>query len=83
MPEFGSENPRGRNEVGWSSSRYGAYHDFAAWRRYLTGAGFTEILHYYRPPGLPRDQQPWLASAWRKPKYPARQFQFGGRWAAM
>ena len=63
-----SSNPRGRNEEGWSSGRYGAYHDFAAWRRYLTGAGFTEILHYYRPPGLPRDQQPWLASAWRKPK---------------
>jgi SAM-dependent methyltransferase len=63
-----SSNPRGRNEEGWSSGRYGAYHDLAAWRRYLTGAGFTEILHYYRPPGLPRDQQPWLASAWRKPK---------------
>ena len=26
----------------------------------------TELEHYYRPAGLPRDQQPWLASVWRK-----------------
>jgi hypothetical protein len=32
----------------------------------LTGAGFVELEHYYRPPGLPRDQQPWLVSVWRK-----------------
>ncbi len=63
-----SSNPRGHNEEGWSSGRYGAYHDLAAWRRYLTRAGFTEILHYYRPLGLPRERQPWLASARRKPK---------------
>jgi len=23
---------------------------------------------YYRPAGLPRERQPWLASVWRKPK---------------
>ena len=63
-----SSKPQGHNEEGWSSGRYGAYHDLAAWRRYLTGGGFTEILHYYRPAGLPRERQPWLASAWRKPK---------------
>ncbi|MGE8636583.1 MAG: SAM-dependent methyltransferase, partial [Achromobacter piechaudii] len=22
--------------------------------------------HYYRPDGLPREQQPWLASVWRR-----------------
>ena len=61
-----SSNPRGRNEEGWSAGRYGAWHDLEAWRGYLTDAGFVEIEHYYRPPGLPREQQPWLASAWRK-----------------
>jgi hypothetical protein len=29
-------------------------------------AGFIELAHYYRPTGLPREQQPWLASVWRK-----------------
>lgn len=58
--------PRGHNEEGWSSGRYGVYHDLAAWRRYLTAAGFAELTHYYRPDGLPREQQPWLASVWRK-----------------
>ncbi len=60
-----SSNPRGRNEEGWNRGRYGAYHDLETWRRYLSAAGFVEITHYYRPPGLPRDQQPWLASLWR------------------
>ena len=63
-----SSNPRGRNEEGWSAGRYGAWHDLEAWRGFLTEAGFAEIEHYYRPPGLPREQQGWLASAWRKPR---------------
>jgi SAM-dependent methyltransferase len=61
-----SSNPRGRNEEGWNQGRYGAWHDLAAWRGYLTGAGFVELAHYYRPEGLPREQQPWLASVWRR-----------------
>jgi SAM-dependent methyltransferase len=61
-----SSNPRGNNEEGWNGERYGAYHDLERWRRFMTAAGFVEIDHYYRPPGLPRDQQPWLASVWRK-----------------
>ncbi len=32
---------------------------------YLADAGYTELEHYYRPAGLPRAQQPWLASVWR------------------
>jgi hypothetical protein len=32
----------------------------------VTAAGFTELTHYYRPEGLPREQQPWLASVWRR-----------------
>jgi SAM-dependent methyltransferase len=60
-----SSNPRGNNEEGWSNGRYGAWHDLAAWRGFVAAAGFTELEHYYRPEGLPRDQQPWLASVWR------------------
>ena len=61
-----SSNPRGNNEEGWNRGRYGAYHDLESWRRYLTRAGFAELEHYYRPPGLPRSQQPWLATVWRR-----------------
>lgn len=61
-----SSNPRGANREGWRDARYGAYHDLEAWRRYLSDAGFVELEHYYRPHGLPREQQPWLASVWRK-----------------
>ena len=60
-----SSNPHGHNEEGWNRGRYGAYHDLETWRRYLAQAGFTELEHYYRPAGLPREQQPWLASVWR------------------
>jgi SAM-dependent methyltransferase len=61
-----SSNPRGANDEGWNGERYGAYHDLDTWRRYLSQAGFAELEHYYRPTGLPREQQPWLASVWRK-----------------
>lgn len=60
-----SSNPRGNNEEGWNRGRYGVYHDLPAWRRFLEAAGFVELEHYYRPAGLPREQQPWLASVWR------------------
>ncbi len=60
-----SSNPPGHNEEGWNRGRYGAYHDLETWRRYMTAAGFVELKHYYRPDGLPREQQPWLASIWR------------------
>lgn len=61
-----ASNPHGDRSEGWNRGRYGAYHDLAAWRGYMDAAGFAELTHYYRPPGLPREQQPWLASAWRK-----------------
>jgi SAM-dependent methyltransferase len=60
-----SSNPHGDNEEGWTRGRYGAYHDLEAWRGYLAAAGFLELEHYYRPAGLPRERQPWLASVWR------------------
>ena len=63
---FFSSNPRGDNQEGWNGPRYSSYHDWAAWQDFMTQAGFVEIGHYYRPKGLPREQQPWLASTWRK-----------------
>lgn len=62
-----ASNPRGDNREGWNGSRYGVYHDLDAWLGFTEEAGFEEIRHYYRPPGLPRDQQPWLATLLRKP----------------
>lgn len=61
-----ASNPRGNNEEGWNRGRYGVYHDLESWRGFLAAAGFEELEHYYRPPGLPREQQPWLASVWRR-----------------
>lgn len=61
-----SSNPRGDNQEGWNGNRYGAYYDLNNWRNLLLAAGFSELEHYYRPQGLPREQQPWLASVWRK-----------------
>lgn len=64
-----SSNPRGQGEEGWNRGRYGAYHDLETWRRQVSDAGFIELEHYYRPTGLPREQQPWLATVWRKALY--------------
>lgn len=63
-----SSNPRGENQEGWSGERYGSYLDWDTWQQHVLDAGFAEISHYYRPPGLPCAEQPWLASVWRKPE---------------
>ena len=62
-----SSNPRGDGQEGWNGDRYGAFYDWQAWRGYVSAAGFVELTHFYRPTGLPLEQQPWLASVWRKP----------------
>ena len=49
-----------------SDDRYACFFDLDTWRDYVTLAGFEEVDHYYRPPGLPRHKQPWLATVWRK-----------------
>ena len=59
-------NPHGDNQEGFNQDRYGCYHDPVAWKAFVGAAGFVEVRHYYRPHGLPRDQQPWLATVWRK-----------------
>jgi SAM-dependent methyltransferase len=61
-----ASNPRGDGAEGWNGKRYGTYYDLETWRGHMTSAGFAELDHYYRPTGLPFDQQRWLASVWRK-----------------
>jgi SAM-dependent methyltransferase len=65
-----TSNPRGNNEEGWNRGRYGSYHDLESWRAFLKTAAFAELEYYYRPPGLPLERQPWLASVWRKSDVP-------------
>ncbi|KQQ86790.1 bifunctional 2-polyprenyl-6-hydroxyphenol methylase/3-demethylubiquinol 3-O-methyltransferase UbiG [Massilia sp. Leaf139] len=74
-----SSNPRGGNEEGWNGPRYGSYYDYPTWEHHLVAAGFLPIHHYYRPPGLPREQQPWLASLWRRPNVIQRTESTGER----
>ena len=59
-------NPHGPDREGFSGERYGAFLTLETWRAYVTSAGFSEIAHYYRPAGRPRNEQPWLATVWRK-----------------
>jgi SAM-dependent methyltransferase len=61
-----ASNPRGNNEEGWNGGRYGVYYDLERWRSLVGAAGFEALGHYYRPPDLPREQQPWLATIWRR-----------------
>ena len=62
-----SSNPRGAGQEGWNADRYGAFYDWPAWSGHVSAAGFVELIHFYRPAGMPIEQQPWLASVWRKP----------------
>lgn len=55
-----SSSPRG-NAEGWSGERYGTYMEFEEYQQILKVAGFEPLHHYYRPPGKPRSEQPWLA----------------------
>jgi SAM-dependent methyltransferase len=64
---FFASNPRGPDVEEWKGQRFGCYLCWPSWRELVLAAGFTELEHYYRPAGLPRHQQPWLASVWRKP----------------
>lgn len=59
-------NPRGQDAEGWNGERYGAYHTYEAWKALVEAAGFEEVEHYYRPKDKPREEQPWLATVWRR-----------------
>lgn len=62
-----SSNPCGDNHEGWSGDRYGVYYDYPQWSTLMRTAGFIELDHFYRPTDLPRDQQSWLVTVWRRP----------------
>ena len=53
-------NPRGNSE-GWSGARYGCWMELDILEPLLQEAGFNVLNHYYRPAGLPQQEQPWLA----------------------
>ncbi len=57
-----SSIPRGNDEQGVNNERLSAYHSPETWTAFVKAAGFTEIAHYYRPSGKPREEQPWFAS---------------------
>lgn len=61
-----TSNPRGDDQEGYSGDRYGCYYTLETWRSLVGAAGFAELQYYYRPPGLPIEQQPWLATVWRR-----------------
>ncbi len=60
-----TSNPRGDGE-GWSGRRYGHWMEFDVSERYWREAGFAIVDHYYRPAGMPRAEQAWLALVSRK-----------------
>lgn len=53
-------NPRGTGE-GFNGRSYVTFLELEDYAQLLRQAGFILLTHYYRPPGLPREQQPWLA----------------------
>lgn len=57
--------PHGDDRAEWNNGRYSVYRSPQRWFSSLADAGFVEVRHYYRPAGLPRMQQPWLAGVWR------------------
>jgi SAM-dependent methyltransferase len=59
-------NPHGPDVENVSGDRYGAFHSLETWRKHVSAAGFVELDCYYRPPGRPRSEQPWLATVWRR-----------------
>lgn len=73
---FFASNPRAMGEedveqrggdAAYGDGRYGHYMTAASWRRVCERTGFVLKEEYYRPPGVPREQQPWHATAWTRP----------------
>ena len=61
-----ASSPRGDDTQGWNGDRFGAYRSLQGLTAQLTAAGFVLVDHYYRPVGLPFDQQNWLATVARR-----------------
>jgi SAM-dependent methyltransferase len=59
-------NPRGSDIEQFDGDRYGAFLQPETWGNFVRSAGFIELESFYRPSGRPKEQQPWLATVWRK-----------------
>jgi hypothetical protein len=56
-------NPRSDNEEGWKRGRHGTFHDWDAWQRYMSTAGFLELNHHIVRAGyLATGSRGWRAS---------------------
>jgi trans-aconitate methyltransferase len=65
-----ASNPRGQDEEGFVDGRYACFYSFKTWRRLVSRSSFVLVDHYFRPPGKPRSEQPWLATVWWKAALP-------------
>jgi len=59
-------NPRGDNVEVFKGDRYCAFYELEHWQGLLSNSGFELLEHYYRPVDLPKSQQPWLVTVWRR-----------------
>ncbi len=59
-------NPRGPDIEQQNGARFGCYLTLQTWREFVENAGFSLLEHYYRPPGRPRSEQPWLATVFKR-----------------
>ncbi|MDB9786481.1 class I SAM-dependent methyltransferase [Bacteriovoracaceae bacterium] len=60
-----SSNPKGNCEE-MMGTRYGNFMQLESYKSQIESCGFSLIRHYYRPPGLPIEESPWLACVFRK-----------------
>lgn len=59
-------DPTGADQEGWAEDRYLAFRRPQTLKKKARMAGFDLIGEWRRPPGLPRRQQTWLATLWRR-----------------
>jgi len=63
----------GEDREGWTDGRtpttrsYVCWLSEETWKKHCQDASLELLDLYYRPPGRPRSQQPFLATVWRKP----------------
>lgn len=63
----------GEDREGWTEGRtvetrsWVCWLSESSWKAHCVKAGFVLEDLYYRPPGLPRERQPFLATVWRRP----------------
>jgi len=55
-----SSNPRGSGED-CRGQRYANFMEMEEYGKYLAAADFEVARHYFRPPGVPPEEQVWLA----------------------